>query len=51
MTANSVVINSAIFDMSGDLVLNNIKRNKLLESFWKTLLKEQVAQAMNNGEP
>ena len=42
MTANSVVINSAIFDMSGDLVLNNINGETLGE-FLENLVKEQVS--------
>lgn len=45
MTANSVVINNAIFDMSGDLVLNNISGATVGE-FLENLIKEQVASAM-----
>ena len=45
MTANSVVINNATFDMSGDLVLNNISGATVGE-FLENLIKEQVASAM-----
>jgi len=45
MTANSVVINNAVFDMSGDLVLNNISGATVGE-FLENLIKEQVASAM-----
>jgi hypothetical protein len=45
MTANSVVINNAVFDMSGDLVLNNISGSTVGE-FLENLIKEQVAAAM-----
>jgi len=41
MTANSVVINNAIFDMSGDLVLNNISGSTVGE-FLENLVIAQV---------
>jgi hypothetical protein len=41
MTANSVVINNAVFDMSGDLVLNNISGSTVGE-FLENLVIAQV---------
>ena len=44
MTANSVVINSAVFDMSGDLVLNNIG-GETVGAFLENLIKSEIASS------